>query len=350
MNILICSRNFLPDLGGLERNTLTLATALTRLGHVVTVLTQTLADDGESRPFKTIRSHGLKTLFTCIKHADLIFINGGLSMKACALALLLNKKYVPVYQTSELYLRENSGWFSRLSRRYVAGSATLSITVSHHAGDVLAGLLPGRTVHALPNPIDSELEEISQRLLQESRGKSFDLLFAGRMIDGKGIFQLVDAVAGLRPRMNLTVAFAGDGEHKDALLAYAREKDICFSYLGRLDKACLVEAYMRARVLVVPSTTHTEGNPLVIAEALSLGTPVIASDQPAMVEAVGNAGCVFRRGDVFDLSDKIALLFSGENLSRATDGTEGRKHEFSYQLYVERLKQVFSLPSISSYA
>src|SRR5688572_15265405 len=81
MKILVYSRNFLPDLGGLERNTLTLAASLTKLGHETVVLTETLDDDGAPHLFKTIRSRGRMTLLKAVMGSDLVFINGGVSMK-----------------------------------------------------------------------------------------------------------------------------------------------------------------------------------------------------------------------------------------------------------------------------
>lgn len=340
MKILVYSRNFLPDLGGLERNTLTLASSLTRLGHTTVVLTETLDDNGAIYSFKTIRSRGYIALLKAVLASDLVFINGGLSMKACSMSWLLRRKYVPIYQTSELFIRNDAGSLPSKIRRSVAGSAAMSVTVSFYAQTCLKQLLPFHTVFGLPNPIDPELEEIALQSSSKIHDKKYDLLFAGRIIDGKGVFHLVDAVAALRPALDLTVAFAGDGEHRDALLAYASQKGIRFSYLGRLDKAQLVEAYQSARVLVVPSSTHTEGNPLVIAEALSLGTPVIASDQPAMVEAVGDAGLIFRRGDSNELKRTIASLFFDGELERVTASTSGRRDEFSYQRYLERLQVI----------
>jgi glycosyltransferase involved in cell wall biosynthesis len=340
MKILIYTQNFLPDMGGLERNTFTLATYLTKIGHNVTVLTETLREDTVSYTFKTVRSRSRNTQLSCVSRADLIFINGGLSMKICAAAWLLRKKYVPIYQTTNLYQRDNTDGLLDKFRAYIASQATMSVTVSHHAKDVLNQLLPNHTVAALPNPIDAELENIAAQKSKTPLSKIHDLLFAGRLIDGKGIFQLVDALITLRPRLNLTVAFAGEGEHKTQLLDYAKERQLPITYLGRLDRDQLIEAYLQSKVLVVPSSTHTEGNPLVIAEALSLGVPVIASDQAAMVEAVGNAGYVFKRGFADDLAKKIDLLFENGHLEEKKSHTEARKQAFSYQTYTHTLDNI----------
>jgi glycosyltransferase involved in cell wall biosynthesis len=170
--------------------------------------------------------------------------------------------------------------------------------------------------------------------------KEYDLLFAGRLIDGKGIFHLLDALKILHPHLPLRVAFAGEGEEKDRLVEVAAKLDLPIKLLGRLDREALILAYRRARVLVVPSSTHTEGNPLVIAEALTCGTPVIASDQGAMVEAIGNAGTTFLRYDAADLARKIEWMFSDDNLSTCTQATKTRLSDFSNETYAERMRDV----------
>lgn len=340
MKILVYTRNFLPDMGGLERNTLTLATALTEMGHDVTVLTETMGEDERAFPFRTVRSRSRQAFFSEIKRADFVFVNGGLAMKICAICLFLGKKYVPIYQMSSLYLRDRMSFFSKKTRRFMAGRARMSVTVSHHAKGLLGQMLPGHTVAALPNPIDGELVRIAEKKAGLAVEKTYDLLFVGRLIDGKGIFDLIDAVANLRPRLDLKVAFAGDGEHKTALWAHAKERQLDVLYLGRLDREQLIEAYLNSKALVVPSSTHTEGNPLVIAEALSLGVPVIASDQAAMVEAVGGAGYVFKRGSIGDLSEKIEMLFEKNHLAEKSGNTAERKNEFSGAQYEARLVDI----------
>ncbi len=340
MTILIYTQNFLPDMGGLERNTFTLASALTQRGHDVTVLTETLAEDTVEYPFKTVRSRRRWTQWACIYRADVVFINGGLSLKIGAFAWFLGKKYLPIYQTTNLYQRDNSNGLLDKFRAFIARKATMSITVSHHAKKVLNQLLPTHTVVALPNPIDAELEIIALQKMKHPLSINHDLLFAGRLIDGKGIFHLLDALVILTPRRQLSVAFAGEGEHKNDLLAYAEARQLPITYLGRLDREQLIEAYLQSNALVVPSSTHTEGNPLVIAEALSLGVPVIASNQAAMVEAVGDAGYVFERGNANDLAEKIDMLFKDNHLAEKKDNTHARKQAFSYRTYTQTLDTI----------
>lgn len=343
MRILVFSENFFPDMGGLERNTFTLASTLSELGHEVTVLTGTLKTDDEIYPFKVVRSKSQSTYWAVIKETDLIFINGGIALKVCLAALVLRKKYLPIYIMYNTYLSEKQGFVANLNRvlrEYLASKAKLNITLSQYTKELLQSLSPKHAVEILLNPIDGELERIAAQKNGMVKHKIHDLLFAGRMIEGKGIFILIDAIAELKSVRNLKVAFAGEGDDKDALLAYAKEKNVDIAYLGRLNNEQIIEAYLQSKVLVVPSSTHKEGNPLVIAEAISLGLPIIASDQPPMIEAVGNAGYIFKSGRADDLAQKIMQLFNGDNLQDKTKETQVRKQEFSYAKYKTTLNNI----------
>ena len=343
MKILIYTESFFPNMGGLERNTFTLASTLMGMGHTPTILTTTEAQNTEGGyPFQVIRSQAYQTYFSAIRDADLVFINGGMALKISLLAWVLRKKYLIIYQNSHLYLRDNKGLLSLMStsfRKFMANQAQFNITVSQHAHDVLKGLLSNPNIETLVNPIDAELEAIAVQKSQTPTPKVYDILFAGRIIEGKGIFILIDALKKVQNVLNLNIAFAGKGEHEAHLLKYAAEKQVNIAYLGRLDREELMDIYAQSKVLVVPSSTHIEGNPLVIAEALTLGLPIIASNQPAMIEAVGNAGYTFISGDADDLADKIKLLFNGQ-WTEKQHNTIIRKKEFSYKQYQTRLNAI----------
>jgi len=340
MNIIVYSESFLPDLGGLERNTFTLAAALQQLQHTVTVITGTLAETAEPLPFPVVRTKKVKDIVNTFSKADAIIVNGGISLKVCLPAFLLGKKYMVIYQMSSLYHRRGNGWKVALgnsTRKFFAEQALLNITVSKYAATQLQ--LKKSSVGVLINPVDNYLLQFAKNTDQE-QGKPYDILFAGRMIRGKGIFLLVDAYELLNKKgMQLVIAFAGEGDDAAALKEYAAAKQVPVRFLGKLDKAALIQAYRAAKILIVPSSTHIEGSPLVIAESITLNTPVIASDQPAMIEIIGKAGLVFKSGDSADLAEKMNSVFGVPNaLDELTGQCEQEKTKFSYDIYVTSLE------------
>ena len=98
-------------------------------------------------------------------------------------------------------------------------------------------------------------------------------------------------------------------ELRDAL---AKVPNVRSEFMGGLAVEGLSEVYARARCLAVPSTTHPEGMPLVIGEALTFGVPVVGSDQPAIVEAVGDCGRICPKGDSAALAHALESLLADE--------------------------------------
>jgi glycosyltransferase involved in cell wall biosynthesis len=334
MKLIIYSETFLPGMGGVERNSYTLAVALVELKHDVTVVTGTLTKDKDSFPFSVIRCKRTKDIAKHFLQADGIIINGGVAMKACWPAYLLRRKYVVIYQMASLYHIQGTGWANMLRNRvqkFLAERAFMNVAVSESAKQELR--LKNKRTAALLNPVDKQLKILADKIGMVS--KSVDILFVGRIIDGKGVFLLGEAYKRLLEKgLGLTLAFAGQGEDEAAFRQYVKDNSLPVTFLGRLDKSELVNAYKSAKVLVVPSTTHTEGSPLVIAEAISFGTPVVASNQAAMIEVVGKAGMIFESGNVDELTAALYSIFKNQGLlEQITLECNNEKVKFSYENY-----------------
>jgi len=321
-------------MGGLERNTYTLADLLSSSGFNVTVLTETESTTPDDYSFTVVRTKSSLHYIKYLSKGDLLIVNGGLAMKVVLSNFLLGKPYILIYQTATNFTggSEKASAIIKKVRNFFVRKASCCAGVSYYATKKLEAY--NKRTATLVNPIDQYLDKENA-----PASKKYDLLFAGRLIDGKGIYLLVDSIQLAEESLGqkIKLAFAGDGE-SDKLIAYGKERNVDVIYLGRLDKAQLVQAYKSANLLVVPSTTHIEGNPLVLAEAMSLGTAAIVSDQPAMVEAIGDAGMSFKSGDKDSLAKAILAVISDEKkLQQLTENTAHRKEYFSYERYKDNV-------------
>lgn len=120
---------------------------------------------------------------------------------------------------------------------------------------------------------------------------------------GELIWALADPAATDVPLVLAGPASSGDIDlgqvRTDARLAPDR-----LLQLGALDDADLAVVYSRAVALIVPSLA--EGFALPLLEAMSLGTPVIHSDAPALLELAADAGLGVARDDYAGYPRRLA--------------------------------------------
>ena len=149
------------------------------------------------------------------------------------------------------------------------------------------------------------------------------LLFVGEPENRKGLDTFADAVALLAPslREGLGIVLAGKGTEAQS----TAEFDVPLRRLGHVDDRRLAGLYAGATAFVYPS--RYEGFGLPVLEAMSHGTPVIASDFPAIAEAGGDAALYFPVGDAARLAAligsvlgdaSVGVLLKGRSLLRAS--------------------------------
>lgn len=132
---------------------------------------------------------------------------------------------------------------------------------------------------------------------------STDLLFVGRLDPDKGVEVLVRAFERVQhPTARLLLA--GSGSLAPSLPQAAAVRSGRVVLLGAVDRAAVSSLMGTARAVVAPSLPgrRPEGAPLVLAEALVHGRPVVVSDDPGSVWIAGDAGIAVPAGDVSALS------------------------------------------------
>ena len=132
----------------------------------------------------------------------------------------------------------------------------------------------------------------------------------------KGIRVLLKAAAILRCEdRSFELDVIGDGPQRNALEDLAQELQLssCVRFMGRLDAAELERTFAKASIVVVPSLGG-EVFGLVVAENMSRGLPIVASDLGAFAEVLGDAGLTFRVGDAHDLARQLARLLDDSAL------------------------------------
>lgn len=141
-------------------------------------------------------------------------------------------------------------------------------------------------IFTAPNAVDTPMfsasaESARQRKLQVRARHSLPtryFLYVGRLVEAKGVLELLEAYAKLSPelRSKLALVFVGDGPERAKLMERAaRVSPGTIQFPGFAHREELPEFYALADALIFP--THTDPWGLVVNEAMSCSLPVIAT-------------------------------------------------------------------------
>lgn len=196
-----------------------------------------------------------------------------------------------------------------------------------------------RNVEVFPNPISApHIDTVDVR-----RARTTEILFLGRLEEKKGIFDLVRAFAIVHQHLpDARLVLGGDGEH-DKVRALARELGVeqWISLPGWVAGREKADLLARAAVFVLPS--HAEQMPMTILEAMSFGTPVIATNVGAIPDMLehGKSDCIVSVGQTAALAASILSIMT-DNIRRDTLAMQGLarvKSEYIVESVINRLRR-----------
>jgi len=220
------------------------------------------------------------------------------------------------------------------AERYRRGAAraTRIIAVSHATRRDIENVIripPERirTIYSAPDPAfrpehadASKDEEILQRY---SIRPPF-ILYAGTVRPQKNVGRLVEAFAVIRAELenhpryrDLRLVIIGDEVSKYPALrrsVIATRVEPFVRFLGFVPIETLKVFYRAAELFAFPSLY--EGFGLAPLEAMACGTPVVASDLPALVEAVGESAELVSPDNVFDVARGLRALLLDDDRRR----------------------------------
>jgi glycosyltransferase involved in cell wall biosynthesis len=138
------------------------------------------------------------------------------------------------------------------------------------------------------------------------------LLFLGHLSVQKGVFDLLLAMPRiLETHPDAKLKLCGDG-NVEITEQYVRELNLSnsVSVTGWIDQIKRSELLSIATILVLPS--HAEGFPMSILEAMSAGTPVVATRVGGVPEAITHEreGLLVTPGDVAGIAESIKRLLA----------------------------------------
>jgi len=207
-------------------------------------------------------------------------------------------------------------------------------------------------VSIIPYPIDS-IEKNGETATRNRRV----VLFAGRWERRKGIHILAEAIPKILRRVpdarfrifgNDVIWPSGQrgSEIIKQILASNEVADRSVELLGPQPRSRILEEIHKAYVMVLPSLY--DNFPMAVLEAMSCGTPVIASDLASLREMIRSQdeGLLFRTGDPDDLADQVVRVITDEaKWERLSHGGRKRSCDFKPPVVVDQMLQAWGVSS-----
>jgi len=173
------------------------------------------------------------------------------------------------------------------------------------------------------------------------------IISVSRLIRHKGIHYLIEAFKNLEDR-NLTggkkLVIVGDGFYTSDYVAELKKiaevsKNIIF--VGAQNGEALSQLFSHSYLFVQPS--NFEGLSIALLEAMAYGKAVLVSDIAENVEAVAEAGVLFKQGDVVDLENKLAELIGNQERvnALAQAGKERAEKLYNWNELAYKIENVY---------
>ena len=234
-------------------------------------------------------------------------------------------------------------WLAPLTR-WLAGRLTIRCAVSEDARDLAARHLGGEYV-LLHNGID--VERFSKATPWPTEGPT--VLFLSRHEERKGLDVLIAALPRLPAHARVWVASDGPDT---ARLKAAAAGDPRVEWLGRIDEEEKIRRLRGADVLCAPSL-RGESFGMILLEAMSAETPIVASDLPGYRKVAGDteaAAVLVPPGDARALGDALRRVLDDPELASSLAAAgDARASAFSMDRlaarYVDLYRTAVSRPS-----
>jgi len=355
----VCFVNSMRSFGGGERWLLEAAEGLAARGHTITVAARTdsaLAARSTATGYDTIelpmRGDGDPTSILPLARwlrstrVDVVSVNIQRAVRVGAAAAKLAGVRAVVERRGLLFPVKPTALNRLTYRRFVSRIiANCGAIAEDLAG---GGVVPADRIVVIPNGIEpSRVTAGEGERLRAELCIDRDIpvvVVIGRLVPDKGHEIALAAFAQIverEPRAQLLVAGAGKlRQHLRTLAAETLPAD-SWRFLGHRSD---VDAVLAAANVVLV-TSFREGMPHVVLEAMSAGTPVVATGVagiPEMIES-GRDGILIPPGDVGAAADATGrLLANPDEAAAMAHAARRRVHdEFSLALMIDRVEACF---------
>ncbi len=201
-------------------------------------------------------------------------------------------------------------------------------------------------VNVVPNGISLEhYNPANYEPMKQFNGKHKNILYVGRLEKRKGVHHLLPAYRELsKDRDDLRLLIAGDGDKRATLELYVKKyalKNVEFlGFVSDEDKLRL----LKTADLFVSPAIYGESFGIVLLEAMSMGVPTVAGNNPGYTSVMKERGAmsIVNPADTTAFAQRMRLFLDDNELRRLWKSwAKGYVQQFDYPSVVAQYEAVY---------
>jgi glycosyltransferase involved in cell wall biosynthesis len=249
------------------------------------------------------------------------------------------------------------GWDRRFERQITRPSVRLALRAFFSADRML--VLSDQFRDSLQRwgyagKVSTESTAVDQKLIDAAcirrtecdTKDTITILFLARLEEEKGVYTALDTHVELLSRFpSIRLLIAGDGKERENLERFVEQKGIPnVEFLGYVRGEEKIAAFQRADIYLLP-TTHGEGMPNSVLEAMAFGLPIVTRPVGGLADIVrdGEVGFLTDATSGKEFADLVTRLLEDRDLNAriASTNRQYAAHRFAAPKVAQRLETVY---------
>ncbi|WP_426416285.1 glycosyltransferase [Aestuariirhabdus sp. LZHN29] len=219
---------------------------------------------------------------------------------------------------ADLYALTSKFW-KKLQREVINRVDQFTVVSRSMADHVASALNTNKLARIEPMGIDAQQQFTSKRSWGDREG----IVFVGRLVEKKGVNDLLDAYARIAADYDIKLTLVGDGPERGALAMQAIQLGVKgrVTFLGAVPSDNVGDYFNHAKIAVMPSIVASDGDQeglgLVAGEAICSGCIGVVSNLSAINDVHDESLLQFQASNVDSLEMRLRWVLENEAEARS---------------------------------
>lgn len=276
-----------------------------------------------------------------------IFIFGGTNLLVLPIltAKLLRKKVLLVlFGSYTLMAKFSNSKFYTFEKILEKINYTLSSSIILHSLDLIKEWNLDKFSSKICIAHEYFLDFDKFKIKKQSIERKNIIGYIGRLSEEKGILNFIKAIPEIsRESDEIEFLVGGDGELRDKIETYLNENDLSdkVKLTGWIPHEELPDYLNELKLLVIPS--YTESGPIIALEAMSCGTPILATRFGQVLHRIedGKTGFVLENNSPECIAKNVISALNCPNFDDIVkNARELVEKEFTFEIAVQRYRNI----------